>query len=585
MTAITVSASSARRIPRGRSAPVGGRPPGARCAGARNSAASSNNVWVNTASGADMNYVELHKHTCFSVYDGSATPRQAAAYAKKLGHPALAITDHGNMNGVVEHYLACKELGVHPVIGVEGYLQPRFVPGNTRYHVTLLAQSIQGYQNLAKMLSEWAQDYYYRDPIFTFEQLQRLNAGIIMLSGCVAGFIPQQLLAGKVDRAETAARKFKELFGDRYYLEVQPFSVMEEGRDIQKLVNEGLLALGEKLALPVVMTADVHYVEPESYPTYAFMWELADQGRGKKMMADYRPLHMHQAKEVGKAWLALMGTDPRPYMAESLKIAERCQVDLRFQDMIPKFEWGMSSTKKLALIAKEGLSKQGKWTPAYKERMYTEFDVIKTLGFEDYFLMLWDILEFARSRHIHCEARGSVCWSLLGSALGITSVDPVLLGTYFERFLRKDKHLWPDIDVDIEADRRDEVVEYVLQKYQGCAAPISNYGVFSLKKLISDIAKKYNISDAQRDELKLKLAAIGYEKSPMTVEQLLEHPQLGSWAKRFEQEYPLFLTHFTRLFGQVRYIGRHAAGIAITSDELGKYTPLIRTKSGPPVMP
>ncbi len=522
-------------------------------------------------------FAPLHRHTCFSSYDGAGTPASGAQYAQAIGMAALAITDHGNMNGVMEHYLACKEVGIHPVVGVEGYLQPAFAPGKKSYHGTFLAENLTGYRNLCVLLTESAQGQFYRHPVFDFAQLERLSEGIIYLSGCVAGFIPRLILQGNMAKATLAARWFKRVFGDRFYLEVQPFSVLEHGRDIQKEVNKGLLILSQQLHIPCVLTTDTHYVEPDSYDTYCFMWTLANAGKGKEMKADYTHLHLKRADDVAAAWQTLMGSDPSVFMERSVEIAQRCQVDLSFTDMVPRFDWGMPSRQKLAELAKNGLKEKGKWIPSYRERLLEEFAVICDTGFEDYFLLVWDIVSFARRRGILCEARGSACSSLLAYALGITNVDAVKLETYFERFMRRDKHVLPDIDVDFDSERRDEVHAYVLDKYRGQAAFISNYGVFSLKNLVNDIAKKYAISDNEREELKGKLLAVGYEDHPLTYERLLAHAKYGTWFQTFDEAYEKFLLHFTRLFGQVRYIGRHAAGIAITSGELGSYVPLIRT--------
>lgn len=543
-------------------------------------------------------YAALHRHTTHSIYDGFMTPEEGVKYAKALGYPALAMTDHGNFNGAIEHYLACKKHGVHPVIGVESYFQPAFTEEKRDYHMTILAKNTLGYQHMCQIISyanqhQWA----HRHGVVTFPLLKKYHEGLIVTTGCIGGIIPQHILAGKMESVHALMQVYSKLFGDDFVVEVMPFPVYEhqqeipdgvlEGEDrpkesdsrrnIQKEVNEVLLQLAEQYHRRVIMTDDAHYVSAEDYESYLFMQE---QVAGKKLIANYENLYLHSPEGMAACWSDMMGTDGTQYMQNAVDLALSCQVDLVFDEkkMIPRIDWGIPSSQKLIEVSHASLQKLNKWTEEYQKRLQDELDVVLTLGFEDYFLLCWDLIEFAKRADIATGyGRGSVCNSLLGYALGLTQVDPVFFGMNFERFLRIDKKILPDVDMDFDPVRREEIIAYLMQRYNGSAYPISNFTYYKAKLLINDMAKHFpNISSFERDRIKNIIDGIDYDGEPLTYEELLRHNRVGVDMQQFDEEQPGFLEQFTKLYGEVKNIGKHAAGIALAPDDITKYVPIIR---------
>lgn len=505
-----------------------------------------------------MSFVNLHRHSCYSLFDGGATPKQAALYASNLGQKALGLTDHGVTGGLIEHFAACREAGVKPVLGVEAYFQPKFDKTRKRFHLTVLVENDEGYFNMNKMLSAANRDKFYRTANVDLELLRQYNKGLIVLSGCLAGTIPRLIAANKTDKAERLIGKFLKIFGDRFYLEVQPYLVGE-----QQQVNEFLLEYGAKQDVPAVMTVDSHYCNKADYDTYQLMYQMS----GKDMPTDYSQRYMPSEKQVGAAWKAEMKCSPLPYLATTQEIADRCNVALDFKDMIPKLIWDVPSRKKLTNIAVDGLKATGCWNAEYKERLKYELGIVLSKGFEDYFLLVHDIVNFARRTGIAIGfGRGSVCGSLLAYAIGITNVDPVRLDIRFEKFLHSDKNSLPDIDIDFDSRRRQEVVAYILQKYEGRSAPIATFGYYKVKNLVNDLAKVYNVEPNDVDTLKTTLNE--YEDvDEVAFDDLMDKAPL----RKLNVQYDGIVKHFAHLFGQVRFIGRHAAGVAITNDDIDKY--------------
>lgn len=510
-----------------------------------------------------MAFVNLHRHSSYSLFDGGATPKQAAVFAQSIGQQALGLTDHGTISGLIEHYEACRELKIKPVLGVEAYFQPKFDKTRKRYHLTLLVESVDGYMNMNKLLTVANRDNFYRTGNVDLELLKTYNQGIIVLSGCLAGYIPRLIDAGEIQKAIKMINRFRRIFTDRFYLEVQPY---EAGN--QHKINEFLLDYAEKHDIPVAATVDSHYCGKKDYDTYKVMYEMS----GKGMPTDYSMRYMPTDKEVRKAWKEFMGTDPTEYVDETERIAERCNVELDFADMIPRLDWGVPSRKKLTQIAVSGLKQADHWNTEYKKRLKYELDIVLDKKFEDYFLLCYDIVNFARSSNIPVGyGRGSVCGSLLAYAIGLTNIDPIALDIRFEKFLHQDKNSLPDIDLDFDSSRRGEIISYILQKYQGKSAPITTFGYYKVKNLINDLAKVYKMEDADRDTLKKVL--VEYDKQDATevdYDELIMNRQL----RRIDSDYPDIVKHFSRLFGQPKYIGRHAAGVAICNDDIDKYAAL-----------
>lgn len=532
-------------------------------------------------------FVHLHSHSTYSSYDGFGTPDDRARHVKSIEQTALACTDHGTTSGLIGHYHACKRHGIKPILGVEAYYQPVFTPSPEakRYHMTILAMDREGYQNLNVLMTLAASETFYRYPIVTWEQLTDHSQGLIVLSGCIAGYIPQQILPGNNEEAERAFVAFKNLLGDRFYGEVMPF---QDSDQQQAKVNEGILSLAEKYDVKSALTNDSHFTTEADRETHALMFQI----KGHSPEADYSHLYLCEQDQIMGGWYETMSGsrywDPRPYLKATAEIAERCNVELDFQEAIPRLEWDKPSDVKLVELCKQGLKEKGKYSGPenthYRERLAYEFEVISTKGYIDYFLLCYDIYQYARENGIaYGFGRGSVCGSLLAYAIGLTNVDPIMFGLSFERFLRPNKTTLPDIDMDFESSRRQEIISYLLAKYAGRAAPISTFGYYKVKNLANDLGKALGADDADLKIIKHALERLLTDEDAYQLEDksglhqyLLSDPEL----ERIDQTYNNIIRHFSRLFGQVRYVGKHAAGVAITDGPIEQYTALIHTKDG-----
>lgn len=521
-----------------------------------------------------MAWVNIHRHDMFSLFDGFGRAENAAEYAKSLGQTALGLTNHGNVCGLIEHYTACKAAEVKPLLGVEAYFQPKFDKQQPRYHLTLLAKNLEGYHNLMRMISHANRETFYKTPNVDMETLEKYGKGVIVMTACVAGFVPRLILGNHFELGEKAVRWFKKRFGDDFFFEVMPIYLPS-----QKIVNEKLIKWSEKYDVKVVMTMDSHFVAEEDYDTYQVMHKLAQS----YAQADYSKRFMPNEKFIKREWRNMHpDINPIEYMENAEYVASMCDVDLTFSEMVPKLEWGMSSRDKLKQLAAHSLKKLGKWDDKYKEQLKKELKVIFDKKFEDYFLLCYDIVNYAKTKGIGVGfGRGSVCGSLLAYAIGLTQVDPLILKTDFERFLRPNRNTMPDIDMDFESTRRGEVVDYILKKYEGKAAPITAFGYYRVKNLLNDLDKLYGgIDKRDMDHMRDRLNEIcgGSEvhllMSYVTFDDLYKHKDV----RKLNVRYPDLMKHFAKLYGQVRFIGRHAAGVAIAVDDIEKYTALMRVR-------
>lgn len=517
-----------------------------------------------------MGFCHLHRHDHFSVFDGFGTAKQAARYAADLGQKALALTNHGNVSGLVEHYHACKEVGIHPVLGCEIYFQPKFdpTPGAPRYHLTILCKTTEGYHNLAKMLSVAARDHFYRAPIVDYRLLAQYSRGLVCLSGCMLGYIPRLILDKKLAQAEVERDHFLELFGDDFYLEHQPINIKA-----QRKINQGLIMLGEAES---VVTTDAHFVRPDDYDSYLMMYRLGE----REPATDYSQRYLMGEEEIRSEYQAMHGENP--YLDRTEEIALSCDVDLTFKEMVPKVDWSKSSKKTLRNRAQEGLERIGKsGSKRYQAQLQRELDVVFSKGFEDYFLILYDLISFADKNGIaRGFGRGSVCGSLLAYCIGLTKVDPFILGTHFERFLRPDKNVLPDVDLDFDSARRQEVIDYLLQKYEGRSLPITTFGYYRAKNLCNDLGKVLEVSAEDLRVFKelMTIFTAGDQEgaySDISYESAIEQSRD---LRRLDKRYKGLVRYFFGLYGQIRFMGRHAAGIAITAEDIEKYVPAIRIR-------
>ena len=538
---------------------------------------------------------DLHRHDEYSTFDGFGKAVELAELAKELGHTALGISNHGNTNGLVQHYMACKSTGIKPIMGVEGYFLPVYKPQHRGYHLCLFAKNHQGYHNINALQYEGEKQKYY-NPIWDFSLLEKYHEGIICTSACIASYSSQCIKEGQKDKAIKYLKKMKSIFKDDFYIEIQPYKISEEG--LQERVNYEMIKLANELKIKCVLTSDSHRGRKDDFPTYLKMHEVAGhdlehiaQTYEERYMPTDKELYnrfckMHY-KDFGKDEVKRIGKR----MIDNLKEIENKTEEDIFKDLKQTLPvYSDDSLKELKRKVITFLKEKGKYTSEYIERVKKEMHVIKVLGFQDYFLLVQDYVNYAKAQGINVgPGRGSACNCLICYCLGITEVDSLLFGLDFRRFLREDKKKMPDIDVDFEASRRHEVIQYVVNKYKGKTARIASYGLYKVDNLINDLAKvcylpiDKSIEETQRQQNEKEITAIktlinSYldEDKNLDSKGLLESAE----AKMYNKSYDNIVLHFTKLYKKMRFIGTHAAGVAVTGGDILDYTSLRIDKSG-----
>lgn len=530
--------------------------------------------------------VDLHRHDECSTFDGFGKPEELAALAKSLGHTSLGISNHGNTNSLVRHYYACKEAGIKPIMGVEAYFLPKHKPQERGFHLCLFAKNNKGYTNLNTLQYEGEKQKYY-NPIIDFSLLEQYHEGLICTSACVAGYLAQSINHGKIHQAKKFITKMISIFGDDFYIEIQPYKVSEPG--LQEKVNAEAIKLAKKYKVKCILTSDSHYGAKEDFETYMKMHEVAkhqaDWVKGtyaerympteKELKIRFYKMH---SKDFGSAEAKQMAND----MIRNLKEIENKVDDTILDNLaqkLPQFDPERDSYDLLKEKIREGLKARGKWNERYKSRVIKELKVIKYHGFEDYFLMVADYANWAKSQGIMVgPGRGSGCNCLVNYALHITDVDPVLFDLDFNRFLRIDKKKMPDIDLDFETDRRGEVIEYLLRRYPGHAAQICSYGLYRVDNLLNDLAKVCGLTENKAEVAQIKSFINKHiSEGVLDMEAVTSSPEARMW----NREYDNIITHFSKLYNKIRFIGTHAAGVAITGGNILDYTAIrIDTKTG-----
>jgi len=525
-------------------------------------------------------YVHLHVHSHFSLLDGCASPARLVRAAKRLGMRAIALTDHGVLHGVVQFETAAREEEIKPLIGCEVYVAPEGLSRGERsggreatYHLTLIAEDFQGYQNLSRLSSlGFLQGFYYR-PRVDRELLARHSQGLIALSGCLAGEIPSRILAGDDQGAREAAAWCLETFGrGRFFLEL-----MDHGLKEQAVVNRGLIQLHKKLGIPLVATNDVHYLSAADAATQEL---LVGVQTGKRLDEPGRlrfqtdQLYLKSAEEMERAFGHIDGA-----LANTVAIAERCQVQLGQRGYkLPRFEAGIDADRRLREEAFRGaIERYGEpLGRTVLERLEHELTVIRQMGFSDYFLIVWDLIRYARSRGIAVgPGRGSSASSLVAYALKITDVDPLAHGLLFERFLNPERISMPDIDIDFCFLRRPEVLEYVSRRYgEDRVAQIGTFGTLAARGAIRDVGRVLGLSYGDVDRV-AKLIPPGLELA----EAVEKEPALRELMEKDEQARELIEAGL-RVEGKPRHLSVHAAGIVIAPEPLANVVPLCTTSDG-----
>ena len=532
-----------------------------------------------------MEFTHLHVHTEYSLLDGSSKIKELVSRAKELGMDSLAITDHGVMYGVVDFYRAAKAAGINPVLGCEIYVAPgsRFdrEAGNAKesryHHLVLLAENDIGYANLVKIVSRGFTEGFYYKPRVDYDVLEKYHEGIIALSACLAGSIPSFLRRGLYEEAKQEAYRLQGIFGENnFFLELQDHGIPD-----QKTVNQGLLRLHQETGIDLVATNDVHYIYDSDVEAHDILLCIQT---GKKVSDTDRMRY-----EGGQYYLKSAGEMEAlfPYAKEALenthKIAERCHVEIEFGDYkLPHFDVpeGETSESYLRKLCKEGLYKRYPKEQAeqLEERLNYELDTISTMGFVDYFLIVWDFIKYARDHDIMVgPGRGSAAGSLVAYTLGITQLDPIRYDLLFERFLNPERVSMPDIDVDFCFERRQEVIEYVRRKYgDDCVVQIVTFGTLAARGVIRDVGRVLDMPYAQVDSI----AKMIPQELNITIDKALTmNPELKK-AYEEQDEIHYLIDMARRLEGLPRHTSMHAAGVVISQKDVSEYVPLSRASDG-----
>lgn len=529
-----------------------------------------------------MDFAHLHVHTEFSLLDGFARIKELVKDVKSKGMTSVAITDHGSMYGVVDFYRAAKEVGVKPIIGCEVYVAPRSrhlrEPGvdDQTTHLVLLAQNDTGYRNLIRLVSlGFTEGFYYR-PRVDWELLEAHSEGIIALSACLGGEIPQALLRGDASGALTLARRLAAIYPGRFYLELQEHGIPE-----QKQVNVALLTLATELGLPLVITNDCHYVTPQEQKAHDVLLCI----QTGKVQSDTNRLrfvegfHVATPEELLLRMPYVSRETLRQAMANTVDIAAQCDVQFAFGELhLPHFEIpeGYTEASYMRHLCHERLS----WRypdpgPEVMERLEYELDVLERAGYAGYFLIVQDFTTFARERDIPVgPGRGSAVGSLVAYVLGITDLDPLPYGLLFERFLHMERVSPPDIDIDFCYERRDEVIAYVTEKYgHDNVCQIITFGTLGARAVVRDVARVLGMPLNEAD----RLAKLVPEELNITLDDALGKSQELAALYTTDPRVRELLDIARVLEGMPRHSSVHAAGVVITPEPLTNLIPLARS--------
>ncbi|WP_274969886.1 DNA polymerase III subunit alpha, partial [Lachnoanaerobaculum orale] len=526
-----------------------------------------------------MSFTHLHVHTGYSLLDGSCKIKEIISRAKELNMTSLAITDHGVMYGVIDFYKEAKANGIKPILGCEVYVSPssRFEKqakqGDRYYHLILLAKNNEGYENLTKIVSKGFTEGFYYKPRIDFELLQEYHEGIIALSACLAGEIPKLISRGREDDAKKVAKKYKDLFGEgNFYLELQNHGIPE-----QKFVNQSLVRIGKELDIPLVATNDIHYINAEDATAHDILLCI----QTGKTVSD--PDRMRY--EGGQFFLKSEDEMKAlfPYAPEAIenteKIADMCNVEIKFgETKLPEYQVpnNMSAKEYLESLCRSGFErnyhKDYENREEIEKRMYYELGVIEKMGYIDYFLIVWDYINYARSVGISVgPGRGSAAGSVVSYCLGITDIDPIKYNLIFERFLNPERVSMPDIDVDFADERRGEVIEYVVNKYGSeRVCQIITFGTLQARGVIRDVGRAMEIPYARCDSI----AKMIPRDKDITLSLALERNKELKELYDGDEVVHELIDYSLKLEGLPRHASMHAAGVVISKKAVEEYVPL-----------
>jgi DNA polymerase III subunit alpha len=533
-------------------------------------------------------FVHLHVHSEYSLLDGACRIDRLCRRAAEEGAKAVALTDHGVMYGAMEFYYTARDLGLVPILGCEAYLAPRGRLDRTareEAHVTLLAADLVGYRNLTALVSKGFLEGYYYKPRIDLDLLAEHHDGLIVLSGCMSGLVAAPLLKNDYASALRNAKTYQEIFGDRFYIEVMRHRMPE-----QEVINEGLVRVARELGVPIVATNDAHYLERKDAGAHDVLLCI---GTGKTVSDTNRmrfysdEFYLKSEQEMCDLWSDL----PEAY-ENTVQIGER--IDIRIPEKIfhlPQYpvpqvdgepETGdnqyLRDLCEAGLIERYGQERVGS-DPALRSRLEYELDVITTMGFSSYFLIVWDFVKYARDHSIPVgPGRGSAVGSLVAYCLRITDLDPLQFNLVFERFLNPDRISMPDIDTDFCVERRDEVIAYVTEKYgKDRVAQIVTFGTMAARAAIRDAGRALGVPLPDVDRVaKLVPSGPGGLSIANAVEQIAELKSLYSTRPEIRK----LLDTAKEIEGLARNAGTHAAGVVIAAGPLIDYTPLVRFGDG-----
>ena len=530
-----------------------------------------------------MEFTHLHVQTEYSLLDGSSKIKEITSRAKELGMKSLAITDHGVMYGVIDFYKAAKEVGIKPILGCEVYVAPgsRFdkQPGESEsryYHLVLLAENNTGYKNLMKIVSRGFTEGFYYKPRVDYEVLEQFHEGIIALSACLAGEVQRYLARGMYEAGCEAAKRYEGIFGKgNFFLELQDHGIPE-----QKYVNPQLIRMSQELGIDLVCTNDVHYTYAQDADAHDILLciqtgkKVTDENR---MRYDGGQYYLKSPEEMAELF---------PYAPQALentcKIAERCNVEIEFGvTKVPHFEvpQGFDSWTYLNHLCNEGMKRRyPDADEEKKKRLEYELSVIHKMGYVDYFLIVWDYINYAKTHGIAVgPGRGSAAGSIVSYCLGITDIDPIKYSLIFERFLNPERVSMPDIDVDFCYERRQEVIDYVVEKYgKDCVVQIVTFGTMAARAVIKDVGRVLDLPYAMVDNIaKMVPREIG-----ITIDKAIqENPDLRNAYENDAQVHDL-IDKSKRLEGLPRHASMHAAGVLISQKAVDEYVPVATGADG-----
>lgn len=522
-------------------------------------------------------FTHLHVHTEFSLLDGACRITELVKRAKELNMDSIAITDHGSMYGVVEFFKQAKKEGIKPILGFEAYVAPRKMndkdpqKDKSQYHLVLLAENYEGYKNLLKICSAGFVDGFYYKPRVDYDLLREHSKGIIALSACIAGEVQRYLLDNNYDKAVETALMYRDIFGENnFFLEMQDHGMKE-----QQVINKGLVKMSQQLGMPLVATNDIHYINKEDAKFHDVLLCIQMQKtiNEERMKFPSDEFYLKSYEEMSLLF-------PEEALENTTKIAERCNVELDFNTVhLPEFKvpTGYTKAEYFRELCQNGLEdRYENVTVEIQSRLDYEIGIIEQMGYVDYFLIVWDFIKYSKDNKIMVgPGRGSAAGSLVAYSMKITNIDPLRYNLIFERFLNPERVSMPDIDVDFCYERREEVIEYVKEKYGSeNVAQIITFGTMAARGSIRDVGRALNLSYGQVDFVAKKIPMdLG-----MTISKALEINNEFKELYDNDQEIKNLIDIALKVEGLPRHASTHAAGVLISKEKVTEYVPLSRNK-------